>query len=328
MRNETFRSRAVESSLLLPLLSAVTLGLWLFESNRDVLALISLALIAITTYTIVEWNSQCQMLRIRSRMNSATFLAFISCFPTLTTMDFALVPALMLLSAFFVLFKAYGEYYTQGHVFHAFLFLGIGSLLCPPLILVYPTLLISCQSQLRILTFKAFVASMLGLLAPIWMFFATVYATAYLGKEIPISLPSIGSMPNYTLVPQWKWIVAGLIAAIGVPAAIHFVLTSYDDKIRTRQYYYTIMLQYPPLLFIAAWYPQMATFTLPLLVIVTTPFVARYLTSARSHSMRYIFVLWIVAFGSIAALNHSGIDMCALMSQTQISITSILEGVL
>lgn len=322
MYEQTFRNRVVESNLSLPFMVLITILLWATGPVQEVVAWVTLALVGITTYTIVEWNNQCQLLRIRSRMNSVMFLTLTVLSPTLLGGGLTLVPALCLLWCYFVIFKGYGIYRPQGYLFHGFLFLAMGSIVYPPLLLVVPTLLISCRSQLRVLTFKPFVASLLGLALPYWFYAAGVTVLAYMGGLSPIAqqkLENLGmvsltwqpwtkylayTVPDYTTLSVWQWSVFALILLLGVRSVIHFVSTSYNDKIRTRQYFYTMLLQLLPLLAIAVCFPQDARYTLPLLTLGVTPFAAHYLAQARGESMRYRFIFWMIAFVAVGAFGH------------------------
>lgn len=291
-------------------MAVVTILLWLTESCYGVAAVLSIAIVAATTYTIVEWNSQCQLLRIRSRMTSSVFLALLALMPSLHSVGRAVVPVFCLLACYFLLFKGYGQYRTQGYTFHAFLFLALGSLVYPPLLLLAPTLLVSCNVQLRLLAFKPFVASILGLMLPYWVYGAAVFLCEYVGYVAPAALhrwtaaglacPTWQAWreridafpPDYTAVEWWQWAAFACLAVLGLIAVGHFVSTSYNDKIRTRQYFYTMLLQLVPILALTICFPRDAAFTLPLLAFGVTPFVAHYFALSRGGSAS--FVVWLL----------------------------------
>lgn len=321
MRENTFRSRTVESSFLLPFMSVVVFLLWAKGPMQDYASWLTLACIAALTYTIVEWNNQCQLLRIRSRMNSATFLAFLCLFPTLPTLGITLLPAFALLACYFIMFKAYGAYHPQGYVYHAFLMLGIGCVAFPPLILLYPTLIFSSQQQLRILTFKSFIASILGLATPLWIYGAALVVASLLWGTTDTRLSHLASqMPDYAALLPWQWSVIALCAIVGLLSVGHFIATSYNDKIRTRQYFYTMLLQLLPVSLCAAWFTHEADFTLPLLTISVTPFAAHYYALARGRNMNLWFILTAIIFAIITLINH--LDAWTLLVSQDFNWTS------
>lgn len=323
----------MESGLTLPSMVLVVAALWMLCPLKEVVTWVSVALVAVITYLIVEWNNQCQLLRIRSRMNSVTFLALVSMFPMLHSAGYHFIPVLCLLTAYFCLFKGYGVYRPQGYVFHGFFFIALGSIFFPPLLLWVPTLLISSNVQLRLLFFKSLVAALLGLALPYWLYAAVLVClpyfvpggtahladgTAHLADSAAVvaaqGLPHLSwqawtasfTMSCQSIVewPLWQWGTVCFIVFLGLISVLHFVSTSYNDKIRTRQYFYTLMLQLLPLLFVLIWRPQDFGFVLPLLIFGATPFIAHYFSLARGRAADISFYLWTLTAIILAAANY------------------------
>lgn len=305
MRKHTLRQSVVESNFTLPVTAAVTLLLWAIAPKWDGALWGTLLLMGAMAYTIVEWNNQCQLLRIRSRMNSVTFLVLMSIFPALHTVGFSLLPAFSLIGAYFMLFKAYGLYKPQGYVFHAYFFLGVGSLFFPPLLLVALTLLISSSAQLRVLTVKSLAATLLGLLLPYWIYAAVMAVGMNLWgwEETRLDYFQL-HLPDYALLGRWEWFSLAFLGLIGVVSILSFVTTSYNDKIRTRQYFYTMLLSLSVVVFITLWWTADFLTTLPLLLTALTPFVAHYLALSKNPSMRYGFWVWFALAVAIGAANR------------------------
>lgn len=301
-------------------MAIVTILLWVTAPKWDERLLSSLLITGAMTYIIVEWNNQCQLLRIRSRMNSVTFLMMVCMFPALHIAGPKLLPALCLLGSYFTLFKAYGLYKPEGYVFHAFFFISLGSLYYPPLLLLALTLFISSGVQLRVLTVKSVSASILGLLLPYWLYSAAMIVKAfyidgvvaltnpeYIAKLFPITTYFSTDLPDYTALGPWHWTALGFVGFMGFISVIHFVSTSYNDKIRTRQYYYTLLASFVPLCLIAAWWPEDIMFTLPLLILNLTPFAAHYLALAKGRAMPYYFWGWLILVIAIGTCNYLGL---------------------
>lgn len=304
-REHSFRNTVAESSLSLPVMALITFLLWVIGPKWDKELWGTLLLAGLMTYTIVEWNNQCQLLRIRSRMNSVTFLAFLCAFPALHTKGLAFIPAFCLLAAYFMLFKAYGEYKPQGYVFHGFFFLSLGSLFFPPLLLLAPTLFVSTNVQLRILTLKSFSALLIGLILPYWLYIAAMcVAVPVWGVEETRMRYLDFHLPDYSTLAPWHWGALAFIGILTFVAVVHFVSTSYNDKIRTRQYFYTMLISFVPIIFMALWWPSDITTTLPLLLLNLTPFVAHYLALAKSHSMTFFFWMWLILLITLGTFNH------------------------
>lgn len=324
MRNDSYRQRIATSNVTLYVMAILTILLWALRPRQDALMWSSFAFVGLITYIIVEWNNQCQLLRVRSRMNSVTFMALALMFPMLHDGVLAWLPPLCLLGSYFILFKGYGEYRAQGYTFHAFLLLSIGSLVYPPLLLLAITLLISCSGQLRMLSVKPFVACLLGLALPYWIYAALVYAVHYspLSPHL-VAAPIVYEVGFHDLtwdawaayfplaLPDYlhdatlgQMVSLGFILLLGLSAVFHFVHNSYDDKISTRQFFYTMMLQAVPVTFFAVWFPADVRFTFPLLIISVTPFVAHYFALSRARATDYAFAFWILLGTAIALCNY------------------------
>lgn len=304
-REHSFRNTVAESSLSLPVMAIITFLLWVIGPKWDKELWGTLLLVGLMTYTIVEWNNQCQLLRIRSQMNSVTFLAFLCAFPALRTTGLTFIPAFSLLAAYFMLFKAYGEYKPQGYVFHGFFFLSLGSLFFPPLLLLAPTLFASTNIQLRILTLKSFSALLIGLLLPYWLYIAAMcVAVPMWGIEETRMRYLDFHLPDYSTLSLWHWGTLVFIGLLTFVAVVHFVSTAYNDKIRTRQYFYTMLISFVPIIFMTLWWPEDIMITLPLLLLNLTPFAAHYLALAKSHSMTFFFWMWLIILIALGMFNR------------------------
>lgn len=304
-REHSFRNTVAESSLSLPVMAIITFLLWVIGPKWDKELWGTLLLVGLMTYTIVEWNNQCQLLRIRSQMNSVTFLAFLCAFPALRTTGLTFIPAFSLLAAYFMLFKAYGEYKPQGYVFHGFFFLSLGSLFFPPLLLLAPTLFASTNIQLRILTLKSFSALLIGLLLPYWLYIAAMcVAVPVWGIEETRMRYLDFHLPDYSTLTLWHWGALAFIGLLTFVAVVHFVSTAYNDKIRTRQYFYTMLISFVPIIFMTLWWPEDIMITLPLLLLNLTPFAAHYLALAKSHSMTFFFWMWLIILIALGMFNR------------------------
>lgn len=268
---------------------------------------VSMAIVALMTYIIVEWNNQCQLLRIRSRMNSAVFLALIASFPALHSNPIDIIPAACMLLGYFLLCKSYGLYEPQGFAFHGFFFVSLASLLFPPVLLCIPFLLFSCNFQLRILHTKPFTASMLGLVLPYWIYYpiSTLFPNFdpwWRWKECFCL-----SLPDYSNFPLWQWTALGFLLLIALISVTHFIRTSYNDKIKTRQFFYTLVAQEIPLVFLTIWFPQYFYICFPMLIVCTTPFIAHYLALGRSRWMNYWFYFWVLLIAILGLSNYLNI---------------------
>lgn len=320
MRQQQFRNKVSESSLTLPFMVIVTLLSCFLQHAYDSLYLwITLVETGILVYVLMEWNSQCQMLRVRSRMISATVLAFVAAFPALQVSTWCWLPALFLLLSYFVAFKSYGQLNPQGWVFYSFLFVSAGSLMFPPMLLAVPFMFFAFGHQLRILSVKSVTASVLGLLFPYWTYglFCLVGGwNEVFWRESWVRALAL-CLPDYSNVLPWQWILFVMLLVLSTIGIVHFVRTSYNDKIRTRQFFYTLLSLHFPLLFNVVWFPDCAGLTLPLLLVNSAPFIAHFFVLARGRSMNFWFLFVLFVLVAVACFNSFGDiipDMASLLT--------------
>ena len=240
MRSQSFRIRVSESMISLPILVVLASVIWMIPDIQSVALWGGLAAVGMMTYVMIAWNTQYQLIRVRSRMISISFLYVFLAFPQLHALGFHLFPAACLLGAYFLLFRTYGVYAPQGYFYHAFFLLGVGSLAFPPLLLLVPFLFFSSERHLRALTGKSAMAALLGLSLPYWLFLPVfLFAREWLAPYLAMwNISQLTALPDFRHVPLSQWVGSGLFFFISAASLVHFLRTSYDDKIRTRQYYY------------------------------------------------------------------------------------------
>lgn len=306
MHEQKFRNRVSQSLASLPITALLVSMVWMLPDVSNLYLWGGLGVMAAMTLIVAEWNNQFQLIRIRSRMNSVVFLTLMALFPNLHVLNWAVVPAAALLVSYFVLFRAYGAYQVQGIVFHAMFFISLGSLSYPPLLLFVPFLLISAYAQLRALTLRAFFGGLLGVLLPYWLYAPYLVWQPEAGQEFFALWKDylIVDIPDYAALPPHHWVAPGLLVFLALVSLLHFLRTAYNDKIRTRQYFYLLLVQFLPLLLIMAAYPTDDAHWIPLLIVNMTPFVGHYFTLARGRLMNLWFWCWLVLLVALGGIQY------------------------
>ena len=268
MRQKGFRQNFTQSFATLPLVALVTAAVWMLPNLSSLRLGGGLLATALMTYVVIECNNRYHL---------------------------HLIPAAALLSAYFVLFRTYGQTRTQGTLFHTTLLLSLGSLAFPQLIVVLPFLLFVAAVQLRALNLNAFGGALLGALLPYWIYLAVQLALcdfdwtlvpAQLWEQLP-PLPTFA----YADVPLPHWVGYAAVIVPGMVATAHFFSSSYNDKIRTRQFLYALTVLQIPILLLTALYPGQRNTLLPLLIVVYTPMISHHLTLARGRMADVWFIL-------------------------------------
>lgn len=199
-------------------------------------------LCALAVYLMAELNNRFALLRISSRMLSSSLVMLCAA----TSMLHHLSPShLMLICAvasYFPMFASYQRPYATSRIFLEFLFVGLASYLFPQVLYLIPFYWI-VQAMLRAMTFRSWVASLLGIITPYW--FLVTYA--YITNDLQLFTDHFNDiitveMPSYSML-SCKQIMVGAFSLV------FFLLGSWDfyhkkhlDKTRIRCNYYAVSL--------------------------------------------------------------------------------------
>ena len=287
---KNFRHKVVTGALTLPVCSLLTCVLWYFSREDSVAHWLGLVVVGLSAYVIAEWNNRNALLRIRSRLMSAVYLVLMAAFSFLHQWNLETLSTLSLLGAYFMLFGAYQKPRAEVDVFHAFVLLGIGGLVFPLLLFLVPFFFSSMLIQLRVLNWRTFCAGVIGLLLPYWFCGIWAFWTDTFEQDLQW-WTGYFSLPAWeTLSFDWEQIVSfGFLAVLVLISVIHFVRTSFNDKIRTRMLLYIIMLQEVVLASLLVVWPNYFETWMFLLVANSCPFIAHYFALARGRGMNVFF---------------------------------------
>lgn len=307
MRERNLRTRIATGSFTLPVAAVATALLWIGSALTDEAAWTGLLLTGAVTYMLVELNNRNALLRERSRMVSTVYLAFMAGSPFLHPWSPAMLPAAAMAAAYFPLFAAYQSRRAAARVFNAALLLSLGSLVYAPLLLLLVGVFLSLGLQLRALSGRTFMALILGGAAPYWLFFGW----AIWQHDLPWTLTALQAMfslspPDYATLSLPELVVGGYVALLSLVAVIHFFRTAYNDKIRTRMYFYTLILVEAILAAAIALQPQRADVLLRLLMVNSAPLVAHHLTLARGRWANAWFAICLLGLAAVIVLNTVG----------------------
>ena len=309
---QTFRNKMATSTFTLPVVSVLTLIVWVADTAGSRAMWISLLLAALTAYALAEWNNRYGLLRIRSRFVSTSFLLLMCACPFLHTAAEGLAPALCLAVSYLLLFACYQQPRSQGKAFHAFLFTGIATMLTPMAWLLVAPQYIFMAFQLRCLTWRTFVAGLLGLAVPYWCSFVwSVFtgdldtaALAFAGNVAGAWHAPLLAVPDYALLSLPE-IIAGLfVVLLSVIGIVHYLRTSYNDRIRVRMFFHSIIITEVFLLVAAFLLPQHFAWIFPLLLVNSAPLIAHYWTLARGRGIEIWFWAMTILYICIAIATH------------------------
>ena len=308
MARPNLRSRIVTGTFTLPLTAAFVLVVWLIHGLLDWRCWAGLGATALIAYMMVELNNRNALLRIRSRMMGCSFLVLYCTLPFLHDWDVGSIATGCLMMAYFMLFASYGEVRSSGKVFYAFAFTGLASLFYPPYALVALALSVSMLFQLRILLGRNFWASLLGFALPYWFVGAwhlwqrtfIEWSTSLL-QGWHFTLPQIQHLPPHILG------TFGVVAGLALISMLHYKNTAYNDKIKVRMFFYTIITVEVLLLLGCLFLSTDHDIMLRLLVLNSAPLIAHQLSLARGRGSEFWFYTSLCIIFALGIFNYFGL---------------------
>lgn len=305
MRN-TLRHKLSSSMATLPATVVLASAMWLAaDCGRDSAG--GLLATLLLTYVLMELVNRNQLMRVRSRLISASFLALATTAQFLHGLSTTYVPAFCLLAAYFLLFRSYQKPRAEGEAFYAFLALGTGALVFPPFVLLAPVFYFCMGVQLRTLTWRTLTAGLFGLAVPAWAYAIRALWRGEAATAFDFVLPYIYmEWPpcDYAQVPLWQWVNAAFLGALIFLGLLHYYRTNFNDKIRVRMCYYVIICVEVLLMAGLCLLPRHFEQLYLLLLVNSAPLVGHYFTLARGKRLMDLWmILWLAAIVALWLFN-------------------------
>jgi len=199
-------------------------------------------LCALAVYLMAELNNRFALLRISSRMLSSSLVMLCAAASMLHHLSPSHLMLICAVASYFPMFASYQRPYATSRIFLEFLFVGLASYLFPQVLYLIPFYWI-VQAMLRAMTFRSWVASLLGIITPYW--FLVTYA--YITNNLQLFTDHFNDIitvetPSYSML-SLKQIMVGAFSLV------FFLLGSWDfyqkkhlDKTRIRCNYYAVSL--------------------------------------------------------------------------------------
>lgn len=283
------------------LLSSADTGLWQylpeFMPDTRVQLAMGVAVAAICVYLLAELNNANVLLRISSRMLSSMLAILLMVAVQCHTFQPGLVIMLFLLLSFFSLFSTV-QLQSPMLTFVSYLLVSVASLLFPKLLLLIPVYW-GLSGSLRSFSFRCFIASLLAVVLPYWVFFAVAFATDHLGVFISHFATFAdwhwGEYSQLSLFDTLTFLFVFILYVVGV---IDFYRNNFLDKTRVRIIYNVVIVHAFTLILFIALQPQHFTLLLPSLLVDVAIVYGHFfaLTYTRfSHILNLILLTMMIA---------------------------------
>ncbi len=273
------QNRIAESRWALPICAAYTLLICIISGLFAEGIWVQLALTAVATLLMVELNNRNSLIRIYSRMVSCSFLVLTMMTPHKIESTDGCIVSVCFVAFYLALFHAYQDKKATGYVLWAFTAIGIASTVWIQILLFVPVLWVLTGTNILALSMRTFVASIMGILLPYW-FISAYYI--YMGDITPLiqhvaSIAEFGQPFEFYNCSINDLLPLGFIALLAITGSIHFLRTSYMDKIRTRMIYEMFITMTIATMVLIILQPQHANIATHMLIISTAPLIGHFL---------------------------------------------------
>lgn len=305
MRENRFQIDVATGRFTLPVVILICLFLWgITCSGWSQLA--SLCLIVFCGYLMIEMNTTFTLIRTRTVLPVCIYWYLATVFFFLHPFDWSSLAQVAFLLSVFQLFFSYESAHAPIHIYHAFLFLGAGSLVFPPLIYFTPLWGLGTLT-FRAAGLKSFFSAILGLITPYWFLFGY----AFLYDKMHLFYSPLQEMlhfypMDYASLSPMEWSAVIFVILLWGICAIHYFQIAYLDKTRTR--IYLLFLIYVGLwatLFLIL-QPCHLYALLPIQLICTAILSGHLFTLTRNRFSSYLFI---VTFATIIIMTFYNLWM-------------------
>ena len=297
MKGSQLQKIVAGSRLTFPVTVLYGLGLCLIGGVIQHQWWIQLVCYALATYLMILLNNFNALIRVYSRVITSAFiiLSGVACFifPSLegSIITMAFVASLL------TLFATYQDREATGWIYYAFLFLGLASLAKVHLLVLIPIYWIM-MIFISSLSLRTFIASLFGLLTPYWFGTAAVLLF-YKGDFTPFTshflpLAEVGFFNAYDSIPLSHYLTYAFLVSLTITGIIHFLRTSYNDKIRTRQLYYSIIFFDIIVLVLLPLFPQHYDLLFRPAIILTSPLIGHFIALTRTKITNIAFYIILI----------------------------------
>jgi hypothetical protein len=204
---------------------------------------------------------------------------------------------LCLVASMLTIYQTYQDYQAVGLDFYTFLILSLGSLFDVRILWFVPVYWLFMAFFVYSMSLRTFFASLFGLILPYWCVSAWLLwkeegdFSYFVDHFIP--LWHFQFPVDYTSTHPIHIAVLVFLVILTLTGVIHFIRTSYNDKIRIRQIYYSFMfINFVTLVFMIL-QPQTEDIMLRTMIITTSPLIGHFvsLTHTRITNIAFFVIL-------------------------------------
>lgn len=300
-----FQNKIAASRFSLPVTATLAALVWVAVGLLWGNIWIEFGFAIISTLLMVELNNRNALMRTYSRMVSCSFLALSTmvCLPnpslkgSIVTMCF--------IAFYLIIWNSYQDKKAAGWTFYAFFCIGLASTVFVQILYYLPFLWIMMAFFTNSFGIRTIFASLVGIIAPYW-FTAGYYLYTEKLQDLAdhfLEIANYQELFEYSTVTDHQIVNTAFIALLAILGTVHFIRTSYADKIRTRMIYESFI--YIVWLSMAFMFlqPQHKNEVGGILMVCTSPLIAHFITFTKGKIPNATFICLLVAMVIILLFN-------------------------
>ena len=258
-----------------------------------------------STLLMVELNNRNALMRTYSRMVSCSFLALLTMtgLPHLSLKSS--IVTMCFIAFYLIIWNCYQDKRSTGWTFYAFACIGLASMVFVQIGYFMPILWIMMMVFTLSFSVKTFFATLVGLIVPYWFAAGYFFYTDNIQglADHFCKFINYSELFDYSQVTDHQVLDLSFVILLTIIGSIHFIRTSYGDKIRTRMIYETfIMISVACIIFIVL-QPQYIQELGGILIVNTAPLIAHFITFTRGKFTNISFILLLIMLVLIMAYN-------------------------
>lgn len=305
MAAKRFQNRIAESRWSLLNTSVVAAIIWALMIWQDRNIVYGLACLAVSTLMMVQLNNANSLIRIYSRMVSCSFIMMMTMLVFQYTSWKAGITTLCWILFMNFSFQCYQNKYRPGLIYFAFLCIGIASVFWIQILFFMPILWFVVTRNILAMSFKSFVASLLGIITPYWFLISYYVAINDIGTFVNhfLKLTEFQPLFHYTSLSLNQIITGILIILCGVIGTIHFLNKSSQDSIRTRLFYELFIVMECASLGFMVLQPLHYEYLIGMLIVTISPLIGHFIALTNTKLTNIATIVLIVMVLFITAFN-------------------------
>ena len=295
------QNKIAGSRITLPVACLYSFVVWLASGVIQEKWWLQLSCFAFTTYLMAILNSKNSLIRVYSSLISVFFMVFTCCNCLLFPSIREAVSILFLVLCYFILFSSYQDKTATGLTLYGFAALGAATMSNVHLLYYVPLFWLFMRYNLLSLSWRTWMASVLGLLLPYW-FVASWYIY---NNELQVLLEhfqplvTFGPIADFSSLSTGQMALLFMIAVLGIIGTFHFLHKSYLDSIRVRLFYFIFLWTNLLTATFLTLQPQHYDLLIRVMMVNTAPLVAHFFALTATRITNIVFYATLVSIISL-----------------------------